>query len=58
MHKYICIIQSIHIKWSGTPGHVILNMQYIKTELSYDLIFCTWVGIHKNSKLIQLFLAD
>ena len=37
----------------------ILNLQYVKTEPSYDsdMIFSVWVGLHINSKLIQLFQA-
>ena len=37
----------------------ILNLQYVETEPSYDsdMIFSVWVGIHINSKLIQLFQA-
>ena len=44
--------------WACQKKFSIFNLQYVKTELSYDRnFFCICIGIHRNGKLIQLFQA-
>ena len=55
------MIQSIHMcvvrhTWASQKFFPILSLQYVKTEMRYDADLLH-VGIHRNSKLIQLFQA-
>ena len=48
--------------WSEIPGHtkrifLMLYLQQVKTELTYDAEILHMVGIYRNNKLSQLFQA-
>ena len=51
-HTIIYLYDSGH---SYVYGQVHRNLQFLKTELSYDTDFWIWVYIHGNSKMIQSF---
>ena len=62
IHKYVYIMKFIQMgvvshAWVLPKVITMLNLQYVKTEVSSDADFYIWTRIHRKSKSIQLFQA-
>ena len=44
--------------WSCPNLHQIVSQVDLKNELSYNVVFCMWLGIHRSNKFVQSFQVD